>query len=459
MEFTLDRFRTAHDQDYKTALKEIKAGRKESHWIWYIFPQIQGLGHSTMATYYEIRSMDEAVAYWKDPVLSSHLLEISQELLNLEKPIEQIMGYPDNLKLQSCMTLFHLATDWDVFQEVLDKFYGGKLCEYTVNKLPRYHINDVGMKIINLLEPNLEIPFCKNTTGKDMVLCKYINKSSKPVFITISDTLLRYRIPKGGKFYCVCCEDEFVQTFPMVKCRGDEITIRTGTHFCILTDECTEYGEEGQKPICEGWLGLDYDGAILAGDYRFTLSEKNNPIVYVNSGTGIDAKGFPVRPHKYHYRYCVDSQLIAALEWGALCITSERKVLCRAKPTLEEADAAIGIATCDHGYLVQTQCGDVYFSSNGRGWQLIGDEATAIAACRNLVAWADRKGNVFVYQHDEHTLACSAVVKKPGRHIVEMDISEQFAVLKFLDGSFDVIDWHTGKTAMGDVFISPDIPK
>lgn len=135
MEFSLDRFRSAHEGSYETALQEIKAGRKQSHWMWYIFPQIHGLGHSTMAMYYEIQSKTEAVEYWNDPVLRSHMEEICQELLKLEGSIDWIMGYPDNLKLRSCMTLFWLVTGEQLFKDVLDKFYGGELDEYTVQKL------------------------------------------------------------------------------------------------------------------------------------------------------------------------------------------------------------------------------------------------------------------------------------------------------------------------------------
>lgn len=135
MEFTLDRFRSAHESSYEIALQEIKSGRKQSHWIWYIFPQIQGLGHSTLAQYYEIEDKAEAIEYWNDPVLSSHLIEICQELLKLDDPIERIMGFPDNLKLCSCMTLFYLVSDEQIFKNVLDKFYDGKMDEYTKQKL------------------------------------------------------------------------------------------------------------------------------------------------------------------------------------------------------------------------------------------------------------------------------------------------------------------------------------
>ena len=135
MELTLERFRTAHGHSYEIALEEIKAGRKESDWIWYIFPQIQGLAHRTIAQYYEIQDRAEAEAYWNDPVLSGHLVEISRELLKQRAPIEQIVGYPDCLKIRSCMTLFWLVTKEPLFQEVLNRFYHGEPDSYTVSKL------------------------------------------------------------------------------------------------------------------------------------------------------------------------------------------------------------------------------------------------------------------------------------------------------------------------------------
>jgi len=135
MELTLDRFRSAQKSSYETALQEIRSGRKQSHWIWYIFPQIQGLGHSNIALYYAIQNRQEAIAYWNDLVLSRHLIEITEELLKLDGSIDHIMGYPDNLKLRSCMTLFWLVTGEPLFKAVLDKFFDGSLDEYTVEKL------------------------------------------------------------------------------------------------------------------------------------------------------------------------------------------------------------------------------------------------------------------------------------------------------------------------------------
>ena len=131
----LERFRIAHEKSYKTALREIKSGVKQSHWMWYIFPQLKGLGYSKTARYYEIKDKEEAIAYWNDPVLSGHLLEISKELLKLNDSISWIMGHPDDLKLKSCMTLFYLVSNESTFKEVLDKFYEGNMDEYTQNKL------------------------------------------------------------------------------------------------------------------------------------------------------------------------------------------------------------------------------------------------------------------------------------------------------------------------------------
>ena len=125
----LDRFIKAQERDYPVALQEIKSGRKQSHWIWYIFPQIRGLGYSETAQYYSIEDVEEAKAYLNNKYLHNNLVEICQELLKLKSnDIVYIMGYPDNLKLCSSMTLFNaVAPDEEVFKKVLDKYYNGKL--------------------------------------------------------------------------------------------------------------------------------------------------------------------------------------------------------------------------------------------------------------------------------------------------------------------------------------------
>ena len=136
---SLDRFLKAQASSYDTALREIRAGRKYSHWIWYIFPQIQGLGFSSTAQYYAIADLEEAKAYLQEPTLRARLLEISEALLHLESDDPtQVMGYPDDLKLRSSMTLFAEAEpDCTVFQQVLDKFYGGHKDERTLRILYR----------------------------------------------------------------------------------------------------------------------------------------------------------------------------------------------------------------------------------------------------------------------------------------------------------------------------------
>lgn len=132
----MQRFFKAQEHDYTTALAEIRSGHKRSHWIWYIFPQIAGLGHSSTAEYYAIKDRTETEEYLADPVLSQRLIEISNALLELESdnPTD-VMGYPDDLKLKSSMTLFSLVSGNPVFKKVLDKFYDGERCQYTVDKL------------------------------------------------------------------------------------------------------------------------------------------------------------------------------------------------------------------------------------------------------------------------------------------------------------------------------------
>lgn len=127
MENRLDRFLTAQERSYDAALSEIKNGRKRSHWMWYIFPQIAGLGMSSTAQYYSIADIDEAREYITHPVLGARLLEISRALLTLDTgDATAVMGYPDDLKLRSSMTLFAQVSEDPVFNAVIDKFYGGR---------------------------------------------------------------------------------------------------------------------------------------------------------------------------------------------------------------------------------------------------------------------------------------------------------------------------------------------
>lgn len=132
----LDRFLKAQELDYKDALSEIKSGHKRSHWIWYIFPQIQGLGYSETSKFYAVKDKKEAQDYVKHPILGERLLEISEALLQLESSdAREVMGVPDDMKLKSSMTLFSLVSDNPVFQKVLDKFFDGEKDKFTVEAL------------------------------------------------------------------------------------------------------------------------------------------------------------------------------------------------------------------------------------------------------------------------------------------------------------------------------------
>lgn len=133
---SLDRFLVAQEHSYDMALREIRAGHKRSHWMWYIFPQIAGLGMSYTAQLYSIKDIDEARSYISHPVLGARLVEISEALLKTESSdATAVMGYPDDLKLRSCMTLFAQVSDNPVFNAVLEKFYGGKADACTLSIL------------------------------------------------------------------------------------------------------------------------------------------------------------------------------------------------------------------------------------------------------------------------------------------------------------------------------------
>lgn len=123
----LKRFLEAQKNDYAAALAEIKRGRKLSHWMWYIFPQIAGLGFSSTSKFYAIKDKREAESYLAHPILSERLVEISNALLTVEdKTAHQIFGSPDDVKLKSSMTLFAALEDTDpVFHKVLVKYFDG----------------------------------------------------------------------------------------------------------------------------------------------------------------------------------------------------------------------------------------------------------------------------------------------------------------------------------------------
>ncbi|UNG17403.1 DUF1810 domain-containing protein [Stutzerimonas zhaodongensis] len=135
----LQRFVDAQQSIYDRALAELNVGHKQSHWMWFIFPQIAGLGHSDMARRYAIKDADEAAAYLEHPLLGPRLEQCAQALLaHAERPARQILGSPDDMKLRSSMTLFAaVAPERETFQAVLDAFFAADPDSATLSRLDR----------------------------------------------------------------------------------------------------------------------------------------------------------------------------------------------------------------------------------------------------------------------------------------------------------------------------------
>ena len=131
---SVERFIDAQKEDYDMAFREISNGKKRNHYMWYIFPQVKGLGRSSTAKYYGIDGLKEAREYMKNEYLANNLIDISNELLKLETndPVE-IFGHIDSKKLRSSMTLFELVSDNDVFHLVLEKYFDGKRDQITLD--------------------------------------------------------------------------------------------------------------------------------------------------------------------------------------------------------------------------------------------------------------------------------------------------------------------------------------
>ena len=135
--YNLRRFVDAQNPVFEQVCSELRAGRKQGHWMWFVFPQLKGLGHSWMATKFGISSRGEAEAYLQHPILGPRLEECTRLVSLVDgRSIEQIFGYPDNLKFHSSMTLFaHVASDKEIFLSALQKYFGGKPDGVTLDML------------------------------------------------------------------------------------------------------------------------------------------------------------------------------------------------------------------------------------------------------------------------------------------------------------------------------------
>ncbi len=194
IDYDLNRFIEAQDTGYvyNQILKEIKEGKKQSQRIWFIFPQIKGLGHSNNSEFYGLNGIEEAKAYLEHPVLGLRLKEITMALLDCDKlSIDEIFDFPDNLKVRSCMTLFDMISPNDIFKKVLDKYYEGKPCEKTIWRL-KYRDN----KLKN------QIKLSRLTITKDysLILSDYNNKEVRLEPLVKSVYLLYLNHPEGIAF-------------------------------------------------------------------------------------------------------------------------------------------------------------------------------------------------------------------------------------------------------------------
>ena len=192
VKYDLERFLKAQEIVYPQALKEIKEGKKQSHWIWYVFPQIKGLGHSYNSEFYGISSQEEAKAYLEHPVLGARLREITQALLDCGNPsADDILGFPDVLKVRSCMTLFDLVSPNDIFNKVLFRFYESQKCDKTLWRLGFHET-----KLKN------QVKLSKLTITKDyaIILSDYDNKEVKMEPLVKAVYLLFLKHPEGIAF-------------------------------------------------------------------------------------------------------------------------------------------------------------------------------------------------------------------------------------------------------------------
>lgn len=137
-DYNISRFKDAQERIYPIALRELKEGQKRSHWMWYIFPQLKGLGYSYNSKFYGISGTEEASEYLEDPILGQRLREISNVILNLATDdAVEVLGSIDSLKLKSSMTLFDIVSPNDIFARILDKYFKGQRDNKTLNIIRR----------------------------------------------------------------------------------------------------------------------------------------------------------------------------------------------------------------------------------------------------------------------------------------------------------------------------------
>lgn len=228
-DYDLERFVRAQDDGavYTMAHQEIKRGMKQGHWMWFVFPQIKGLGHSFTSEYYGISGKEEAAGYLAHAILGGRLREITQEVLNSNaESMETMFGFPDVLKLRSCMTLFDLVAPNDIFAQVIEKYFGGNRCEKT---LMRIGIREEKMKSRSKLS-RLEV-----TNDYRIVLPDYGDVEVEVEPIVKAVYLLFLRHPEGIAFKALADHsNELEEIYSLIK--GKPLSDREKASIEDLTD-------------------------------------------------------------------------------------------------------------------------------------------------------------------------------------------------------------------------------
>ena len=283
-----ERFIKAQDSydSYMSALEEIKRGQKQSHWIWYVFPQIEGLGHSTMAKKYAIRSLQEAKAYLGNDKLNARLREITRALLEHagDKDITHIMGHIDAMKVRSCMTLFDIVSPHDIFEEVLDKFYDGERCKATLNIVREEKDVNRGDNIFTRIGHNLR-GFCGATTEEAVISKPQLPKHLRPKVYGQTRTMVDMLIAMNKEAHFTSAQEALTSLFghlDRLAEGGDEIAFNCSWRSInAFAGECFENGKLNVDKLQEACTH-HFDDA-LSDVYAQYVAEKTAVLVsYMN---------------------------------------------------------------------------------------------------------------------------------------------------------------------------------
>ncbi len=300
----LYRFVEAQDKNYEIALAEIKAGKKQTHWIWYTFPQLKGLGKSAFADYYGIRDMQEAKHYLAHPKLGKRLRECAEALLAVDgKGVRDIFGELDAMKVRSSMTLFDLVSPNDIFAQVLDKYYDGTRCELTIKNLlpqeykPQEEPNNIESTSKTKSDPwervRLTPENCKEYMPLDMVGISYTEECGMP-----SSCTLEMVSNCGHRFILdtrefVLDQDVLEEIVPQLLYYREHNTAPEGWHYIFYKDSTYRLLHDSIYKIYQtlvwqnpelGYCSLEQDNTLSDRDWMDVAIESVYLMKYVGGG-------------------------------------------------------------------------------------------------------------------------------------------------------------------------------